>query len=108
MLIQDSQLAQEGGAEATPRDGSELESDHPSASNETQQQPSAVVQAKKAADNQKKETFPVIPPTPIKNQRLNIGKSLLTRDVQKGNGHTEGGTKKEKGFGRFKSSLKKR
>ena len=35
MLIQDSQLVEEGGAEATPRDGSELESDHPSASNET-------------------------------------------------------------------------
>ena len=54
---------QEVGAEAMPGDGSELESDWPSSSDETQQQPNAVVQGeevgeinKTAAGNQKKET----------------------------------------------------
>ena len=34
------------------------------------------------AGNQKKETLAIIPPTPIENQRLNTGKSLLIRDAQ--------------------------
>ena len=41
-------------------------------------------------------------------QRLNTGKSLLTWDVQKRNGNGEGGTKKKKGLGRFKSGNHKR
>ena len=56
--------AQEGDVEATPGDGSELESDCPSASNETQRQPNTVVQGEKvgepneiAAGNQKKKTL---------------------------------------------------
>ena len=60
-----------------------------------------------ATDNQKRETLTVIPPTPTENQRLDTGKSLLTRDAQKGNGNAEGGTKKKKGLGRFKSGHKK-
>ena len=78
-------------------------------------QPNAVVQGgevgeakETAAGNQKKVTLTVIPPTHIENQRLNTGKSLLTRDAQKGNGSVEGGTKKEKDLGRFKSGHKKR
>ena len=61
-----------------------------------------------AAGNQKKKILTVIPPTPIKNQRLNTGKPLLTRNVQKGNWNAEGGTKKIKRLGRFKSGNKKR
>ena len=68
--------------------GSELESDCPSATDETQQQRNTVVQGKEmgetnetAADKQKKETLTVIPPTPIENQRLNTGKPLLTWDA---------------------------
>ena len=38
---------QEGGAETTPGDGSELESDCPSAGDETQQKPNTVVQGEK-------------------------------------------------------------
>ena len=105
---------QEGGAEATPGDGSKLDSDCPFASDETQQQPNPVVQGEEiweanetAAGNQKKETLTVIPPTPIENQRLNARKSLLTRDAQKGNGNAEGSTKEKKVLGRFKSSHKK-
>ena len=61
-----------------------------------------------AAGNQKRETVTVITPTPTENQRLNTGKSLLTRDAQKGNGNAESGTKNKKGLGRFKSGQKKR
>ena len=68
--------------------GSELESDCPSATDETQQQRNTVVQGKEmgetnetAADKQKKETLTVIPSTPIENQRLNTGKPLLTWDA---------------------------
>ena len=106
---------QEGGAKAMPGDGSELENDCPSASDKTKQQPNAVVKRKElgeanktAAGNQKKENLTVIPPAPTENQRINTGKSLLTRDEQKGNGNTKGGTKKKKGLGRFKSGHKKR
>ena len=77
--------AEENGAGATPENGSELESDCPSATGETQQQPNAVVQGKEmgetnetADDNRKKETLTAIPPTPMESQRLNTGKSLLT------------------------------
>ena len=63
---------------------------------------------KTGAGNQKKETLTVIPPPPIENQRINKGKSLLTRSAQKGNGNTEGATKKKKSLGRFKSGPKKR
>ena len=45
---------------------------------------------------------------PIENRRLNTGKSLPTRDGQKGNGNAEGSTKKKKVLGRFKSGHKKR
>ena len=107
--------AQEGGAEATLGNGSELESDCPSASGETQQQPNAVVQGeevwevnKTAAGNRKKEILIAIPPPSIENQRLNTGKSLPTRDAQKRNGNAEGGTKKKKIWGRFKFGHKKR
>ena len=106
--------AQEGGAEATPGDRNELESDCPSAGDLTQQQPNAVVQGEEvgevnetAAGNQKRETLTVIPPTPIENQILNTGKSLLARDAQKENGNAEGGTKKRMDLGKFKSSHKK-
>ena len=61
-----------------------------------------------AAGNQKRETVTVITPTSTENQRLNTGKSLLTRDAQKGNGNAESGTKNKKGLGRFKSGQKKR
>ena len=61
-----------------------------------------------AAGNQKRETVTVITTTPTENQRLNTGKSLLTRDAQKGNGNAESGTKNKKGLGRFKSGQKKR
>ena len=81
--------AQAGGAETIPGDGNEMESNCPSAGDETQQQPNAVVRGEEvgkasetAAGNQKKETLTVMPPTPIENQRLNTGKSLLTRDAQ--------------------------
>ena len=67
--------AQESGAEATSEDGSGLESDCPSADDEPQQQPNAVVQRKQvgeinetAAGNQKRDTLNVIPQTPIKNK----------------------------------------
>ena len=93
--------AQESGSEATSEDGSELESDCPSADDEPQQQPNAVVQRKQvgeinetAAGNQKRDTLNVIPQTPIKNQRLTTGKSILTRDVKRGKGNAEGGMKK--------------
>ena len=106
---------QEDGAEATSRNGSKLESNHLSASNESQQQPNLVVQGQEVrganetgVGNQKKETLTVIPPTPIENQRINKGKSLLTRSAQKGNENTEGATKKKKSLGRFKSGSKKR
>ena len=49
----------------------------------------------------KKETLTVIPPTPIENQRLNTGKSLLKQDVQKENRKAEGGTKKKKKVGKI-------
>ena len=85
---------QGGGDEGMPRDGNELESDYLSAKDETQQQPNAVVQGEEvreanetAVDNQKKEIFTFIPPTPTENQRLNTGKSLLTWGVKKGNGN---------------------
>ena len=75
-----------------PGDGSEREIDCPTASIETQQQPNVVVQGEEvgeanraAAGNQKKETLNVIPLTPIENQILNTGKSLLTPDKQQGN-----------------------
>ena len=100
---------QNSGAEATPVDRGELESDYPSASNETQQWPSAVVHGEgvgkaneTAAGNQNKETITAITPTPIENQRLNTGKSLLKRVAQEGSGYAEGGTKKN-GLGRFES-----
>ena len=106
---------QEGGAEATPGDVSELGSDCPPASDETQQQPNAALQGEDvgeanetAAGNQKKETLTAIPPTPIENRGLNTGKSLPTRGTQKGNRNTEGGTKKKKGLGRFKFGHKTR
>ena len=86
-----------------PGDGNELEIDCLSPDDETQQQPSKVVQGEEvgetnetAAGNKKKETFTAIPPTPIENQKLNIGKSLLTRDAQKGNRNAGRGTKKKK------------
>ena len=54
---------QEGSVEAMLEKGSELQSNHPTASNETHQQPNTVVQGKKigeakktAAGNQKEET----------------------------------------------------
>ena len=84
-----------------PGDGNELDIDCLSADDETQQQPSKVVQGEEvgetnetAAGNKKKETFTAIPPTPIENQKLNIGKSLLTRDAQKGNRKFKSGNKK--------------
>ena len=60
------------------------------------------------ASNQKKETLAVIPPTPIENQRLNTGKSLLTQNAQKENRNADDGTKKKKGLRRFKFGHKKR
>ena len=82
---------------------------------ETQQPPNAAVQGEEvgnanetATGNQKKEILTVIPPTPIENQRLNTGKSLLTWDAPNKNGKAEGGTKNFKGFGRFKTGNKKR
>ena len=102
------------GPETTSGDGSELESDCPSADDETQQQPNAMAKGEQlseanetAACNQERETFTVIPPTPIKNQRLNTGKSLHTRDAQKGNGNAVGGSKNKKGLGSSKSGCKK-
>ena len=98
-----------------PGDGSEREIDCPTASIKTQQQPNVVVQGEEvgeanrtAAGNQKKETLTVIPLTPIENQILNTGKSLLTPDKQKGNRNAEGGTKNKKSLVRFKSGGKKR
>ena len=92
----------ESGDEETSGEGNELECNYPSASDETQQQPNAVVQGEEvaeaneiAADNQKKDILIVIPPTFIENQRLDTGESLLTQDAQKWNRNTEGGTKKK-------------
>ena len=106
---------QESGDEATSGEGNELECNYLSASDETQQQPNAVVQGEEvaeaneiAADNQKKDILIVIPPTFIKNQRLDTGESLLTQDAQKWNRNTEGGTKKKNDLGRFKFGHKKR
>ena len=86
---------QEGCAEATPGDGSKLESDCLSASDETQQQPNAVVQGKEvgeanetAAGNQKKETLTVIPP---KKHPSKI------KDLIQGNPYSHGMRKKGKG-----------
>ena len=77
---------QEGGAEATPGDGSELESDCPSAGDETQQQPDTVVQGEQvgeanetATDKQKRETLTAIPPDLLK-----------TEDLIQGNPHSHG------------------
>ena len=96
-------------------DRNKLESDFSSAANKTQQQRNAGVQGWKVgevnetgASNQKKETLAVIPPTPIENQRLNTGKSLLTQNAQKENRNADDGTKKKKGLRRFKFGHKKR
>ena len=55
-----------------------------------------VREANETASGNQKKTFTVIPLTPLKNQRLNTGKSLRTRDAQKENRNVEVGTKKKK------------
>ena len=84
-----------GGAEATLGD-ERLESDYPSARDETKRQPKVVVQKEEmgeaneiAAGNQNKEILTVIPQTPVEKQRPNEGKSLLTRDVRNFSGATK-------------------
>ena len=81
------------GPETTSGDGSELESDCPSADDETQQQPNAVAQGEQvseanetAAGNQERETLTVIPPTPIENQRLIQGNPYTHGMRKKGTG----------------------